>query len=321
MYRFLYFTVFFFVIVLSPIAQENLVPNGSFEEYYDCPAGGNLQLWAKNWYAPNFAIGDSPDYFNVCATDPQVGVPQNIRGYQVPKTGDAYAGFYARTNNNGREYLQVELKKELEAGKIYTVKFFLNLPEINAVSVWNIGAHLSNTAVSSPLIYNSVLNVTPQILNEEYNFLNWTDWKEINVMYEAQGGEKFITIGNFYTDANTDTLFIPGLIQFNPDNTYIYIDDVSITETLCEPIFPNVFTPNNDGLNEYWQPKKLCLFKDELANFIVYNRWGNNVYKALTNDVTWDGKTTRGTNVSEGIYYYIINTKIKTYKGMIQLLR
>lgn len=318
MYRFIYITIFFLVIALPFKAQENLVPNGSFEEYNNCPSGGGIS-WVKNWYSPTLG---SPDYFNICATNPQHGVPQNgpngPGGYQYPFAGNAYTGFFSRANDNGREYLQVELKKELEAGKKYVVQFYLNLADFYAVSVWNIGMYLSNTAVSSPLINIYVLNVTPQILNEEGNYLNWEEWTEVKGEYIAQGGEKFITIGNFYTEANTDTMLITGG-QYSP-STYIFIDDVSITEILCEPVFPNVFTPNNDGMNENWQPK-LCLDDNEQVNIIVYNRWGQKVYEAVNKAAFWDGKTTSGTDVSEGTYYYIITTKKETYKGTIQLLR
>lgn len=317
MYRFIYITVFFLVIALPLKAQENLVPNGSFEEYYNCPGGGITE--SKHWYSPTTG---TPDLFHVCAnsSNPQLGVPQNARGYQIPKTGDAYVGFYARGNDDGREYLQIELNKPLEGGKKYAVQFYLSLSDVNAISVWNIGMHLSNTAVSSPLINIYVLNVTPQILNQEGNFLNWEEWTEVKVDYTAQGGETFITIGNFYTEANTDTLFIPGLNQFNPNITYVYLDDISITEIICEPLFPNVFTPNDDGMNENWQPK-LCLDDDEQANIIIYNRWGQKVYEAVNKAAYWDGKTTSGTDVSEGTYYYIITTTKETYKGTIQLLR
>lgn len=316
MYRFLYITIFFLVIASPLKAQENLVPNGSFEEYNNCPAGGGIS-WVKNWYSPT--IG-TPDYFNVCTTNQQFGVSQNSRGFQIPKTGSAYTGFYSRANNNEREYLQVKLITPLKAGKKYAVQFYLSLGDIFAISVWNIGMHLSNTAASSPLINTFVLNVTPQILNEEGNFLNWEDWTEVQGEYIAQGGEEFITIGNFYNDLNTDTLFMSGLNQFNPERTYIYIDDVSITEIICEPVFPNVFTPNDDGMNENWQPK-LCIDDNEQVNIIIYNRWGEKMYEAVNKDAFWDGKTTSGTDVSEGTYYYIITTTKENYKGTIQLLR
>lgn len=319
MYRFLYITIFFLVIALSLKAQENLVPNGSFEEYYNCPGGGIME--SKYWYSPTTG---TPDLFHVCAnsSNPQLGVPQNgpsgPGGYQYPVSGDAYVGFFSRANDDAREYLQVELNKPLEGGKKYSVQFYLNLADFYAVSVWNIGMHLSNTAISSPLINTYVLNVTPQILNEEGNFLNWEEWTEVKIDYTAQGGETFITIGNFYTEANTDTMLITGG-QYSP-STYIFIDDVSITEIICEPVFPNVFTPNDDAMNESWQPK-LCLDDDEQADIIVYNRWGQKVYESINKDAFWDGRTTSGNDVSEGTYYYIITTKKETYKGTIQLLR
>lgn len=317
MYRFLFTYIFFLICALPYKAQENLVPNGSFEEYYNCPGGGITEC--KYWYSPTLG---SPDLFHVCANsfNPQLGVPLNSRGYQVPNTGDAYAGFYARANDDGREYLQIELTKPLEEGKKYTVQFYLNLGEVFAVSQWNIGMYLSNTAVSSPMINSYVLNVPPQILNKEGNFLIWEEWTEVKGEYTAQGGEKFITIGNFYTEANTDTLIIPGLMQFNPFKTYIYIDDVSISEIICEPKLPNIFTPNDDGINDSWITK-LCLEQDELLNITIYNRWGLKVHENTKDEIFWNGKTECGNNCPEGTYYYIINSEQNSYKGTIQLLR
>jgi gliding motility-associated-like protein len=292
------------------------VPNGSFEEYYNCPnAGGISEL--KEWYSPTLG---SPDYYNVCATNSQLGVPQNGRGYQIPKTGDAYTGFYARANQNEREYLQIELIKPLESGKKYLVHFYLSLSDIDEISIWSVGMYFSNLPISSSTFTIFTPSLTPQILNEESNFLNWDNWTEVKGEYTAQGGEKFITIGNFYTEADTDTMFIPGLNQFNPNITYIYVDDVSITEIMCEPLIPNVFTPNDDGVNDVWQTE-LCLDEGELATIMIYNRWGQKMCETIGKNAFWNGRTPSGNEVPEGTYYYIIITTKETYTGTIQLLR
>jgi hypothetical protein len=45
---------------------QNLVYNGSFEEYDDCPDNGGQVNKAKYWFSANNGIGASSEYFNAC---------------------------------------------------------------------------------------------------------------------------------------------------------------------------------------------------------------------------------------------------------------
>jgi gliding motility-associated-like protein len=66
----------------------------------------------------------------------------------------------------------------------------------------------------------------PQITNPSTNFiLDKTNWVPITGEYTAVGGEQFITIGNFNTDANTITKPAQGGTQ---QWAYYYIDDVFV---------------------------------------------------------------------------------------------
>jgi hypothetical protein len=51
---------------------------------------------------------------------------------------------------------------------------------------------------------------------------------KISGEYIAHGGEQYITIGNFYTDSNTDTIEVSN--YQNRHSAYYYIDDVSIID-------------------------------------------------------------------------------------------
>lgn len=67
---------------------------------------------------------------------------------------------------------------------------------------------------------------------------------------------------------------------------------------------PNVFTPNGDGVNDYFELEGLERF--ERVELIVSNRWGNEVYSNSNYQNTWDGG-----NLNEGVYYY----RIITHRG------
>jgi len=90
-----------------------------------------------------------------------------------------------------------------------------------------------------------------------------------------------------------------------------------------EPVIPNIFTPNNDGVNDYFFIKNI---KDWNIDLQVFNRWGNEVYKAENYQNNWDGRC-KGNPLADGTYFYIIRAKEKNsgiekeYKGSLTILR
>ena len=69
-------------------------------------------------------------------------------------------------------------------------------------------------------------------------------------------------------------------------------------------IFPNVFTPNNDGYNDFL---KLSSFgASSIADFAfeVYNRWGQRVYSTQDPGFLWDGRY-KNKNLSSGVYFWL----------------
>lgn len=68
-------------------------------------------------------------------------------------------------------------------------------------------------------------------------------------------------------------------------------------------IVPNVFSPNGDGVNDEFVTDNLYITQFDC---VVFNRWGQEMWR--TTDVTqgWNGKKQGGDDVPEGTYYYII---------------
>lgn len=92
--------------------------------------------------------------------------------------------------------------------------------------------------------------------------------------------------------------------------------------------FPNIFTPNADGKNDFLVPEGRIVGLEDIK-FEVYNRWGKVVYRTkVVEEVSWDGQTMEGNMVSQGVYYILFSgTRIGgsqqkvSYKGWVQLIR
>jgi len=92
---------------------------------------------------------------------------------------------------------------------------------------------------------------------------------------------------------------------------------------------PNVFTPNNDGKNDTFQPLR-CPRAVESVAFLVFNRYGVKVYETTTGSLNWDGRASDGTELPSGLYYYQATVRYavldrgapaQVFKGYVQILR
>ncbi len=90
----------------------------------------------------------------------------------------------------------------------------------------------------------------------------------------------------------------------------------------CNCIFtiPNVFTPDNDGVNDFFRMAEMNQYC-EIESVLIYNRWGNLVHSSVGHIHQWDGKTLEGEDVPGGAYYYVITVEGKAYKGVVHLFR
>ncbi|MFY7908727.1 MAG: gliding motility-associated C-terminal domain-containing protein [Emticicia sp.] len=93
---------------------------------------------------------------------------------------------------------------------------------------------------------------------------------------------------------------------------------------------PNVLTPNGDGKNDTFTPMTCSAFIKTIS-VEIYNRYGVKVYESSGNTLSWDGKSSNGTELPSGTYYYVSQVVIQrldkadeiptTIKGWIELIK
>lgn len=94
----------------------------------------------------------------------------------------------------------------------------------------------------------------------------------------------------------------------------------------CYLDIPNAFSPNGDGMNDYFFPRQLLSSSVNFFHLQIYNRWGLLIYEATRPDGRgWDGKF-NDVPQPQGVYVYQIDAQIgnaamQHFHGNVTLLR
>ncbi|GAB3950375.1 hypothetical protein GCM10028805_28270 [Spirosoma harenae] len=199
-----YFWLFVWFVIYLPgiVVGQNLVPNGSFENFRNCPIHDNQLEEAIPWYNPNKA---TPDFYNHCYDFGQLILQ--------PHSGNGAAHLFFDVD--WEEYLGIELTQPLIANECYYFEMYVATNTPSKYITETIGAHFSTQPVTST--NTSMFRVTPQILdNIPRNGVGNLEWHRVSGVISAQGGERYLTIGSFMKTP-------PFLGYF-----YIFVDDVSL---------------------------------------------------------------------------------------------
>jgi gliding motility-associated-like protein len=96
--------------------------------------------------------------------------------------------------------------------------------------------------------------------------------------------------------------------------------EVKIMVGLSSLNIPNTFTPNGDGINDFWLINGIDNYPNALVQ--VFNRYGQKVFDSKGYDHPFDGKS-GGSVLPAGVYYYIINlnSKCSLLSGSLTILR
>ncbi len=97
------------------------------------------------------------------------------------------------------------------------------------------------------------------------------------------------------------------------DNSFEKLKINNIVQT------PNVFTPNGDGINDFWVVRTNGKSKYDVS---VFTPSGSKVFEMSSYTISWDGKNPGGADLNSGVYYYVITLNDKYVEtGFFHLIR
>ncbi len=113
--------------------------------------------------------------------------------------------------------------------------------------------------------------------------------------------------------------------------TTVSINNCTASDTIwvqdgCYMAVPNVFTPNGDGVNDYFFPRQLLSRGLTAFTMNIYNRWGELIFTTTTTDGRgWDGRFNNAVQ-PEGVFVYVIDATFidgqkEHHQGNVTLLR
>jgi gliding motility-associated-like protein len=164
---------------------------------------------------------------------------------------------------------------------------------------------------------NGFIPLTVQFTNNSINATKYIwNFESNNTSTQTSPSYNFENVGNYNVVLTAFSKF--GCID-TASLTIITDGDIIIQ-------IPNVFTPNGDNLNDFFENKVNNFKFLKYLNGTIWNRWGQFIYEyQMPNGKWWDGKF-GGNDCQEGVYFYIIyaegiNGRKFNFHGTVTLIR
>ncbi|SFM59905.1 gliding motility-associated C-terminal domain-containing protein [Chitinophaga sp. YR627] len=191
------------------------------------------------------------------------------------------------------------------------------------------------------------INVTPVIVIEDPVALNDRGETKANIPVTIDVLANDDARNSTLDKTSVEVVVSPahGTVKINEDGTVVYTPDpgytgddsftyqvknangqlsnaatVAVTITATGINVPNLFTPNGDGKNDFFEIRGLNQYAEN--ELIIVNRWGNEVYRQKGYQNTW-----KGDGLNEGTYYYLLrirrsgSAEWEVMKGYVTLIR
>ncbi|MEZ4756395.1 MAG: T9SS type A sorting domain-containing protein [Flavobacteriales bacterium] len=191
---------------------QNLVPNPGFEDTDSCTFG--LGLGALHYWYSAFL---TPDHLQSCLPYGSVnGLPLNLSAYQEPYEGNSCVGVITYDDHSGvewREWIMVPMLDTLIPGQTYHCSFRANAAfggydPINWIASSNVGMLFTTFnrhwtwGDPYPPAINHAHILHPQVLSDTVG------WTLVSGSFVADSAYAYLMIGNFFSNAFTDTLHL-----------------------------------------------------------------------------------------------------------------
>ena len=173
-------------------------------------------------------------------------------------------------------------------------------------------ANFSMTPPQGSSLTNALIRFTDESTGTNYWLWNFGD--PMNSQSSVQNPSFRYDLPGYYTVM---------LYTSNSDNCTDTISHVIYIEPEFTIYIPSAFTPDSDGLNDFFAPQGGEFMDFEMA---IFNRWGEMIYQTTNIDKPWNGKSKSGSEIQEGVYGYKIwvrdfKDEIHHYVGNVTLIK
>jgi len=294
-----------FYCITDKVFCQNLVPNPSFEDTISCPNNYGEIFKAAGWESFRF----SPDYFHICNSN-VVGVPSNDFGFQLPRTGNAYAGFISYRNYQFyREFLGIQLTQQLIVGQKYFISFYVSMAvnDLNSIKIAtdNLGVRFSTIqyTMNSPAPVDNYSQVFTNIIIQDT-----TNWIRISGDFVADSAYNYVGIGNYFTDSATNSINT----DTSTASAYYFVEDICVSNDSLDCIahinYVNINKSNNFII--YPNPTKDKVIVENISEEEVLIELYNSIGKLIiSKNIGISCSNIDMSNYSRGVYYILIKSK------------
>lgn len=215
------------------------------------------------------------------------------------------------------------------------LKFKYHLANRYDSFTWDFGDSSTSTDKEPQHTYSTAGTFTVKLTAKSDNGETKTDSKSVTINAlpkvdfdidtTAQRNAKTFTANSSNSNYSFEWDFGDGSTKTGSDAEHLYsapgsytvvlttTDNQNCVDTTAQQVVieasnkvPNVFTPNGDGLNDYF----MISANGARLKLEVFNRWGYKMFSRTgTENIVWDGYNPQGTLVSPGTYFYVITVE------------
>ncbi|HTK21608.1 MAG TPA: gliding motility-associated C-terminal domain-containing protein, partial [Mucilaginibacter sp.] len=227
-------------------------------------------------------------------------------------TGGQYPYTYTWTDANGNQ-----IGSEISVGNLSAGNYHLNIADSRCGSL---NADYTITSQSTFVAAPSVSDVqlcssgdafiSVNNLSSTFTYRLYDDQNSAQPLDEEKNGRFKVTV------SSNRSYFISQLNGTCESSR----SELKITVGMSAVSIPNAFTPNGDGINDYWSLKGMENNPNSLVQILT--RYGQKVFESKGYEHPFDG-TYGGKELPTGVYYYIINlgTNCNILSGNVTLIR
>lgn len=207
---------------------QNLLENGNFEKLTTCPKSLS-ELTVFNWN--NTVETATADVFSLCIHKTALSHPAilNLQPYE----GQTYVGIKPAIKDNAyREYISSKMQR-MKRGHKYRITIAIAIPVESDYRVNHLDILFSDFTITGESELIPIID-EPSISFDLSNIDTLSKWKKYSVIYEAEGGENNICIGNFQKLKRKDLIKIHERGAMSPKLfkgfAYTCLDDIQIVD-------------------------------------------------------------------------------------------